>query len=107
MMFHNTEKTETCHGNVLQILLVTRMAKLLTEAGFISLIHKVVFIVLLVDWCVQIRLHMHISLLEQESLTGSTLLCAWGATSIQWNILMPQLHLVADIFNHYEKLIQN
>jgi len=48
-MFHNTEKTETCHGNVLQILLVTRMAKLLTEAGFISLIHKVVFIVLLVD----------------------------------------------------------
>jgi len=29
MMFHNTEKTETCHGNVPQVLFVakTTMAK--------------------------------------------------------------------------------
>jgi len=28
-MFHNTEKTETCHGNVLQVVFVVRttMAK--------------------------------------------------------------------------------
>jgi len=61
----------------------------------------------LVDWCAPIRLNVHISLLEQESSTGSTLVSAWGATSIQWNIQMPRLHLVADVINHYEGLIQN
>jgi len=25
MMFHNTEKTETCHGNVPQVLFVARI----------------------------------------------------------------------------------
>jgi len=53
MMLHNTEKTKSCHRNVPQVLFVARttMAKYLTEAGFVSLLHKFVFIVSLVDWC--------------------------------------------------------
>jgi len=51
MMLHNTEKTKSCHRNVPQVLFVARttMAKYLTEAGFVSLLHKFVFIVSLVD----------------------------------------------------------
>jgi len=50
MMFHNTEKIETCHRNVPQVLFVTRttMAKWLTEAGFVFLPHKLVLNVSLV-----------------------------------------------------------
>jgi len=50
-MFHNTEKTETCHRNVPQALFVTRttMVKYLTEAGFVFLLHKLVLNVSLVD----------------------------------------------------------
>jgi len=50
-MFHNTEKTETCHGNLPLALFVVRitMAKYLTEAGFVFLFHKVVLNVSLVD----------------------------------------------------------
>ena len=88
MMFHNTEKTETCHRNVPQVLFVARtiMAKYLTEAGFVFFFHKLVLNVSLADWWAPIRLNVRISLLEKESSTGSTLLSAWGATSIQWNI---------------------
>jgi len=57
----------------------------LTEAGFVFLLHKLLLYVSLVDWCAQIRLDVRISLLEKESSTGSMLLSAWGATSIQWN----------------------
>jgi len=37
MMFHNTEKTETCHGNAPQILFVARTTtpKSLKEADFV------------------------------------------------------------------------
>jgi len=37
MMVHNTKKTETCHGNVAQVLFVARTtkAKQLTEARFV------------------------------------------------------------------------
>jgi len=51
MMFHNTEKTETRHGNAPQVLFVARttMPKSLTEAGFVFLLHKLVFIVSHVD----------------------------------------------------------
>jgi len=57
-MFHNTEKTETCHGNVPQVLFVARttMAKLLIAAGFVFLLHKLVLNVSLVD-CARIRLN--------------------------------------------------
>jgi len=77
-MFHSTEKAETCHGNVLQIVFVagTTMAKYFTEAGFVFLLHKLVLNVSLVDRCARIRLNVRISLLEIESLTGSTLLSA-------------------------------
>ena len=75
MIFHNSEKTETRHGNVPQILFGARTTtpKSLKEAGFIFLLHKLVFIVSRVDWCAQIRLNVRISLLEKESTTGSTL----------------------------------
>ena len=53
------------------------------------------------------RRNVRISLLEKAPSTGSTLLKAWGATSIQWNIQMPRLELVADVINHYDELIQN
>jgi len=51
MLFHNTEKTETRHGNASQVSFVARTttAKYLTEAGFDFVLHKVVFIVSLVD----------------------------------------------------------
>jgi len=51
MMFHNTEKTETRHGNTPQILVVARTTtpKSLKEAGFVFLLHKLVFIVSRVD----------------------------------------------------------
>jgi len=44
MMFHNTEKTETCHGNAPQILFGARTTtpKWLTEAGFAFVLHKLV-----------------------------------------------------------------
>ena len=63
----------------------------------VFVLHKLVLNVSLVDWCVWIRLNVRISLLEKESSIGSMLLSAWGATSIQWNIQMPRLHLVADV----------
>jgi len=45
MMFQHTEKTERRHENVPQVLFVARttMAKWLTEAGFVFLLHKLVF----------------------------------------------------------------
>ena len=109
VMFHNTEMTETCHGNAPQVLFVARttMAKSLTEAGFVFLLHKRVLNVSLADWCARIRLNVRISSLEKESATGSKLLSAWGAKSIQWNIKMPRLHLVADVINRCEELIQS
>ena len=76
MMFRNTEKTEICHGNAPQVLLVARTTtpKSLQEAGFVFLLRKLVFIVSRADWCAQRRLNVRISsLLEKESLTGSTL----------------------------------
>jgi len=72
-MFHNTEKTETRHGNVPQILFGARTTtpKSLEEADFAFLLHKLVFIVSRV--CTRMRLTVLISLLEKESATGSTL----------------------------------
>ena len=71
MIFHNAE---THHGNALQILFVARTTtpKSLKEAGFVFL-HKFVCIVSRVDWCVWVWLNVRISLLEKESVTGSTL----------------------------------
>jgi len=50
MMLHNTEKTETCHGNA-QVLFVarTKTGKYLTETDFIFFLQKVGFIVSSVD----------------------------------------------------------
>jgi len=75
MAFHNTETTETRHGNAPQILFVARTTtpKSLKEAGFVFLLHKLVFIVSRVDWCARILLNVRILLLEKESATGSTL----------------------------------
>jgi len=75
MMFHNSEKTETRHGNAPLILFGARTTtpKSLKEAGFVFLLHKLVFIVSRVDWCARIRHNVLISLLEKESATGSTL----------------------------------
>jgi len=74
-MLHNTEKTETCHGNA-QVLFVarTKTGKYLTETDFIFFLQKVGFIVSSVDWCARMRLNVRISLLERDSTTGSTLL---------------------------------
>ena len=73
-MFHKTEKRETRHGNAPQILCVARTTtpKSLKEAGFVFLLHKHVFTVSRVDWCAR-TLNVCISLLEKESVTGSTL----------------------------------
>jgi len=51
MMFHNTEKTETRHGNTPQTSFVVRTTtpKSLKEAGFVFLLHKLVYIVSRVD----------------------------------------------------------
>jgi len=51
MMFHNTEMTETRHGNAPQTLFGARTTtpKSLKEAGFVVLLHKLVFIVSHVD----------------------------------------------------------
>jgi len=51
MMFHNAEKTETSHGNATRILFASRTTtpKSLKEAGFVFLLHKLLFIVSLVD----------------------------------------------------------
>jgi len=51
MMFHNTEKTETHDGNAPQVLFGARTTapKSLKEAGFVFLLHKLVFIVSLVN----------------------------------------------------------
>jgi len=45
MMFHNTEKTGTHHGNAPQILFVARTTtpKSLKEAGFVFLLHTFVY----------------------------------------------------------------
>jgi len=47
MMFHNTEKTEIRHENAPQILFGPRITtpKSLKEAGFVFLLHKLVFLV--------------------------------------------------------------
>jgi len=49
--FKNTEKRETRHGNAPQILCFARTItpKSLKEAGFVFLLHKLVFIVSRVD----------------------------------------------------------
>ena len=75
MVFHNTENKETCHVNAPEILFVARATtpKSLKEAGFVFLLHKLVFIVSLVDWYARTRLAARISLLEKESATGSML----------------------------------
>jgi len=46
-MFHSTKNTETCHGNAPQILFSAKITtpKLLKEAGFAFVFHKLVFIV--------------------------------------------------------------
>jgi len=51
MMFHNTEKRETRHGNAPQILCVARttMPKSLKEDVFLFLLHKLAFTVSRVD----------------------------------------------------------
>jgi len=51
MIFHNTEKTETRHGNAPQILLGARTTtpNALKEAGFVFLLHKLLFIISRVD----------------------------------------------------------
>jgi len=74
-MFHNTEKTETRHGNAPQTLFgaTTTTPKSLKGAGFVFLFHKHVLIVSRVDWCARIRSNVDISSLEKESATGSTL----------------------------------
>jgi len=45
-MFHNTEKTETRHGNAPQVLLIARTTtpKSLKKAGFVFPFHKLVFV---------------------------------------------------------------
>jgi len=50
-MFHNIEKTETRYGKAPQILFGPRTTtpKSLKEAGFVFLLHKLVFIVSRVD----------------------------------------------------------
>jgi len=50
-MFHNTEKTETPHGNAPQTLFGARNTtpKSLKEAGFVFLLHELVFNVSRVD----------------------------------------------------------
>jgi len=76
MIFHNTEKTETRHANAPQILFGARTttSNALKESGFVFLLHKLVFIVSrVVDWCARIRLNVRISLVQKESVTGSTL----------------------------------
>jgi len=44
-MFRNIEKKEACHGNAPQILFIARTttSKSLKEAGFVFLLHKLVF----------------------------------------------------------------
>jgi len=98
MMFHNTEKTETHHGNASQILFVARTttSKSLKEAGFVFLLHKLVFIVSRVDWYARIRL-----------IKNPRLEARWGATCKQWNTRMQRLRLVADVINRYEQLMQS
>jgi len=51
MMFHNTEKTGTRHGNAPQILFGARTTtpKLLKEAGFVFILRQLVLIVSRVD----------------------------------------------------------
>jgi len=50
-MFHNTEKTETRHGNAPQTLFgaTTTTPNSLKEVGFVFLFHKYVLIVSRVD----------------------------------------------------------
>jgi len=50
------------------------------------LLYKLVLNVSIVDRCAWIRLNVRISLLEKESLPGSTLFSAYGATGTQWSI---------------------
>jgi len=102
MMFHNTEKTETHHGNAPQILFGARITTLksLKEFGFVYLLHKLVFIVSRLDWCARIRVKKN-SLLEEKR--NLRLEARWAATSNQWNIKMPRLLLVADVINYYMK----
>jgi len=75
MVLLNTEETETRHGNAPQISYGARTTppKSLKEAGFVFLLHKLVFIVSRLNCCARIRLNVRISLLEKESTTGSTL----------------------------------
>jgi len=75
MMFHNTEKTETRHENAPQILFGARTTtpNALKEGGFVFFLHKLVFVVSRVDWYTRMRLNVCISLLQKESVTGSTL----------------------------------
>jgi len=75
-MFHNTEKMETRHGNAPKVLFVARTTtpKSLKEADYVFLLHKLMFIVLRVDWSARRRLNVRIFLvLEKESAAGSTL----------------------------------
>jgi len=51
MMFYNTEKRETRHGNAPQIVCLARITtpKTLKEAGLVFLLHKLVFTISRVD----------------------------------------------------------
>ena len=67
------------------------------EAGFVFLLHKLLSIVSLVDWCARIRLNVRISLLEKKSATGST----------QRSHKQSMKNKDDTIINHYEELIQS
>jgi len=48
-------------------------AEVVERSWLCFLLHKLVFVDSLVDWCARIRLKVRISFLEKESATGSTL----------------------------------
>ena len=105
VLWHRKDRTLSRKSTTSLIHHRTTMARWLTEAAFFFSCANLCFTS--IDWCARIRLNVRVSLSEKESSTGRTLLSTWGATSIQWNIKMPRLHLVADVINHYEELIQS
>ena len=90
MIFHNTEKTEIRYGNAPKFSSFIRRqdhnGKVVDRNWLCFLLHQLVFIVSLVDWCAQIQLNVRIPWLEKESATGSTFLKVWEATSKQCKV---------------------
>jgi len=76
--------------------------KSLKEAGFVFLLHKLVFIVSYVDWCARIRLNVRISVLEKESATESTLRSHEQSMEHEDATITFSRRC-----NHYEELIQS